>query len=106
MTTTTPASSCAHCSAVLVAAKSRKEGRCAGCAAERRPVLTPDRDDDARTTAQLGEHHGTAQLVHAPGCPGPRLTRHDGTRHAQLTCSACGAFAIVRRRVEWTDDPR
>lgn len=52
------------------------------------------------------EHHGTGQLEHAPYCPGPRVVRHDGTRHAQITCSACGAWTTVPRRVEWTDGPR
>lgn len=48
-----------------------------------------------------GEYHGTGELEHAPGCPGPRVVRHDGTRRAQLTCTACGRWVTVLRRNEW-----
>lgn len=36
-------------------------------------------------------------LEHKPGCTGEAITRHNGTRFAQLTCQGCGANAVVPR---------
>lgn len=43
------------------------------------------------------------QVEHRPDCPGPRIVRRDGTRAAQLTCTACEAYVCVTRRTEWRD---
>lgn len=76
--TPAPTLDCTICSGRLVAARSRRLGVCAACAAQA-----------GRT--RYGD------LEHTPACPGPQVVRHNGTRFAQLTCQGCGAIAVVPR---------
>lgn len=45
----------------------------------------------------------TEQLVHAPDCTGPKITRKDAIGYASVRCTACGAHARVPLRREWME---
>jgi len=75
---------CTICSGRLVAARSRRLGVCAACAA-------------------LAGRTRYGDLEHTPTCQTPQVVRFDGTRYAQLVCRACGTTAVVPRRVEWRE---
>lgn len=83
--TPAPTLDCTICSGRLVAARSRRLGVCAACAAQAGRTL-------------YGE------LEHTPSCETPQVVRFDGTRYAELVCRSCGARAVVPRRVEWTEE--
>lgn len=43
------------------------------------------------------------QLVHAPDCDGPKITRRDAIGYAKVTCTTCGAHARVPLRRDWME---